>query len=303
MFTDYAKIYVSSGKGGNGAVSFRREKYIAAGGPDGGDGGKGGDVYFEVDQDSNTLIDFRYKKKFKAQNGENGEGARKSGKSGEDLYIKVPIGTVVKDAKTEEILADMSEKGQKTLVLHGGRGGRGNTHFATSTRQAPRFSQGGEEGEEKEVILTQEGYDKIEKELEFLRTEKRTEIAERIKVALGFGDLSENSEYDEAKNAQAENEGKIAELENKIRHAKIIDEAEIDTKTVQIGNTVKLYDVEFEEEVEYTIVGSTEVNLTENKISNESPIGKALLGAKKGSTVEVNAPAGVIKYQILSITK
>ncbi len=156
--------------------------------------------------------------------------------------------------------------------------------------------------EEKEV-LTQEGYDKIEKELEFLRTEKRTEIAERIKVALGFGDLSENSEYDEAKNAQAENEGKIAELENKIRHAKIIDEAEIDTKTVQIGNTVKLYDVEFEEEVEYTIVGSTEVNLAENKISNESPIGKALLGAKKGSTVEVNAPAGVIKYQILSITK
>ena len=157
--------------------------------------------------------------------------------------------------------------------------------------------------EEKEVILTQEGYDKIEKELEFLRTEKRTEIAERIKVALGFGDLSENSEYDEAKNAQAENEGKIAQLENKIRHAKIIDEAEIDTKTVQIGNIVKLYDVEFEEEVEYTIVGSTEVNLAENKISNESPIGKALLGAKKGSTVEVNAPAGVIKYQILSITK
>ena len=157
--------------------------------------------------------------------------------------------------------------------------------------------------EEKEVILTQEGYDKIEKELEFLRTEKRTEIAERIKVALGFGDLSEYSEYDEAKYAQAENEGKIAELENKIRHAKIIDEAEIDTKTVQIGNTVKLYDVEFEEEVEYTIVGSTEVNLAENKISNESPIGKALLGAKKGSTVEVNAPAGVIKYQILSITK
>ena len=157
--------------------------------------------------------------------------------------------------------------------------------------------------EEKEVILTQEGYDKIEKELEFLRTEKRTEIAERIKVALGFGDLSENSEYDEAKNAQAENEGKIAELENKIRHAKIIDEAEIDTKTVQIGNTVKLYDVEFEEEVEYTIVGSTEVNLAENKISNESPIGKALLGAKKGNTVEVNAPAGIMKYKILSITK
>ena len=153
MFIDYAKIYVNAGKGGNGAVSFRREKYIAAGGPDGGDGGKGGDVYFEVDSDTNTLIDFRYKNKFKAENGQNGEGARKSGKSGEDLYIKVPIGTIIKDAKTEEVLADMSEKGQKTLVLKGGRGGKGNTHFATSTRQAPRFSQGGEEGEEKELIL------------------------------------------------------------------------------------------------------------------------------------------------------
>lgn len=157
--------------------------------------------------------------------------------------------------------------------------------------------------DEKEVILTQDGFDKLEKELEYLRTEKRTEIAGRIKVALGFGDLSENSEYDEAKNAQAENESKIAELENKIRHAKIIDEAEIDTKTVQIGNTVKLYDVEFDEEVEYTMVGSTEVNLAENKISNESPIGKALLGAKKGTTVDVQAPAGVIQYKILSIKK
>ena len=157
--------------------------------------------------------------------------------------------------------------------------------------------------EEKEVILTQEGYDKIEKELEYLRTEKRAEIAERIKVALGFGDLSENSEYDEAKNAQAENEAKIAELENKVRYAKIIDEKDIDTKTVQIGNTVKLYDVEFDEEVEYTIVGSTEVNLEENKISNESPIGSALLGAKKGQEVDVEAPAGIIKYKILSIKK
>ena len=157
--------------------------------------------------------------------------------------------------------------------------------------------------EEKEVILTQEGYDKIEKELEYLRTEKRSEIADRIKVALGFGDLSENSEYDEAKNAQAENEAKIAELENKVRYAKIIDEKDIDTKTVQIGNTVTLYDVEFDEEVEYTIVGSTEVNLAENKISNESPIGKSLLGAKNGATVEVNAPAGIIKYEIRKIKK
>ena len=157
--------------------------------------------------------------------------------------------------------------------------------------------------EEKEVILTQEGYDKIEKDLEHLRTVTRMEIAERIKVALGFGDLSENSEYDEAKNAQAENEAKIAELENKIRYAKIIDEKEIDTKTVQIGNIVTLYDIEFDEEVEYTIVGSTEVDLAQNKISNESPIGKALIGAKKGATVDVQAPAGVIKYEIRKITK
>ena len=158
-------------------------------------------------------------------------------------------------------------------------------------------------GEQQEVILTQEGFNKLEEELNYLKTEKRTEIAERIKVARGFGDLSENSEYDEAKNAQAENEQQIAELEIKIRHAKVIDNKEIDTKTVQIGNTVKLYDEEFEEEVVYTIVGSTEVNLAENKISNESPIGKALLGRKKGETVEAQAPDGVIKFKILAIKK
>ena len=111
--------------------------------------------------------------------------------------------------------------------------------------------------ENKEFILTQEGFDNLEKQLEYLKTEKRAEISERIKVALGFGDLSENSEYDEAKNAQAENEALIAELENKVRYAKIIDESEIDTKTVQVGNTVKLLDIEFNEEVVYTIVGST----------------------------------------------
>ena len=121
---------------------------------------------------------------------------------------------------------------------------------------------------EKEVLLTQEGYDNLEKELEYLTTEKRAEIAERIKIALGFGDLSENSEYDEAKNAQAANETKIAELENKLRYAKIIDESEIDTKTVQVGNTVKVLDMEFDEEELYTIVGSTEVDLAQNKISN-----------------------------------
>lgn len=157
--------------------------------------------------------------------------------------------------------------------------------------------------DDKEVILTQEGYDNLEKQLEYLRTEKRTEIAERIKVALGFGDLSENSEYDEAKTAQSENEVKISELENKLRYAKIIDESEIDTKTVQIGNTVKVLDIEFDEEVEYTIVGSTEVDLAENKISNESPLGKTLLGSKKGETIEVEAPAGIMKYKILSIKK
>lgn len=157
--------------------------------------------------------------------------------------------------------------------------------------------------EEKDVILTQEGYDNLDKELNYLKTEKRVEIADRIKVALGFGDLSENSEYDEAKTAQAENEVKIAELENKIRHAKIIDEKEIDTDTVQIGNTVKVLDIEFDEKVEYTIVGSTEVDLAENKISNESPLGAALLGAKKNQTVDVNAPAGIMKYKILQIKK
>ncbi len=157
--------------------------------------------------------------------------------------------------------------------------------------------------EEKEVLLTQEGYDNLEKEVEYLRTEKRAEIAERIKVALGFGDLSENSEYDEAKNAQAENEIKIANLEAKLRYAKIIDESEIDTKTVQVGNTVRVKDLEFDEEEEYTIVGSTEVDLAQNKISNESPIGAGLIGAKKGAEVEIKVPAGVVKYKILSIKK
>ena len=157
--------------------------------------------------------------------------------------------------------------------------------------------------EEKEVILTQEGYDNLEKELNYLRTEKRAEIADRIKVALGFGDLSENSEYDEAKNAQASNEIRIAELENKLRYARIIDESEIDNKVVQVGNKVKILDIEYNEEIEYTIVGSTEVDLAQNRISNESPIGKALIGAKKNQTVEVNAPAGIIKYKVLEISK
>ena len=153
MFTDYVRIIAKAGNGGDGAVSFRREKYVAAGGPDGGDGGKGGNVYMEVDPDRNTLIDFRYQKKFKAENGKNGEGANKYGKSGNDLIIKVPLGTIVKDAETGKVLADLSELGQKELILSGGKGGKGNSHFATSTRQAPRFSQEGEKGEEKELIL------------------------------------------------------------------------------------------------------------------------------------------------------
>lgn len=153
MFTDYVKINVKSGDGGNGAVSFRREKYVAAGGPDGGDGGKGGDVYFFVDPDANTLVDFRFKKKFKAENGKNGEGAHRYGRSGEDLHIGVPIGTIIRDAETNQVLADLSEKGQEELILPGGRGGKGNSHFATSTRQAPRFSQDGEKGLEKEIVL------------------------------------------------------------------------------------------------------------------------------------------------------
>ena len=153
MFTDYTKIIIKSGDGGNGAVTFRREKYVAAGGPDGGDGGNGGNIYFQVDKDKNTLIDFRYHKKFKASNGENGSGSHCNGKYGEDLYVKVPIGTVIKDVETGKVVADLSEPNQTELILKGGRGGRGNSHFKTSTRQAPRFAEDGEKGEEKEIIL------------------------------------------------------------------------------------------------------------------------------------------------------
>lgn len=153
MFTDYTKIIIKSGNGGNGAATFRREKYVAAGGPDGGDGGNGGNIYFKVDKDKNTLIDFRFNKKFKAKDGENGSGNHCNGKYGESLYIKVPIGTVIKNVETGEILADLSKPEQEELILKGGRGGRGNSHFATATRQVPRFSEDGEKGEEIEVIL------------------------------------------------------------------------------------------------------------------------------------------------------
>lgn len=156
---------------------------------------------------------------------------------------------------------------------------------------------------EKETLLTYEGLKKLEEELEYLKTEKRKEIAERIKVALGFGDLSENSEYDEAKNEQAQVEMRIIDLENKLRNVKLIDEDEIETKTVQVGNVVQILDIEFNEKVEYKIVGSTEVDLAENKISNESPIGSALLGRKKNEIVDVETPGGVIQLKILKITK
>ena len=153
MFIDYARIVVISGKGGNGAISFRREKYIANGGPDGGDGGRGGSVYFEVDLGLNTLIDFRYKKKFSAGNGENGSGSRCNGKKGEDIIIKVPQGTVIKDEETGKIIADLSEIGQKECVLQGGKGGKGNVHFASPTRQVPNFAETGELGRERSLIL------------------------------------------------------------------------------------------------------------------------------------------------------
>lgn len=153
MFTDYTKITIKSGDGGNGAATFRREKYVAAGGPDGGDGGRGGSIYFVVDPDMNTLLDFRYKKSFKADSGQNGSGGNCYGKSGQDLYIGVPRGTIIRDEETGKIVVDLSQEDQKELVLTGGRGGKGNAHFATSTRQAPRFSQDGEKGLEKELVL------------------------------------------------------------------------------------------------------------------------------------------------------
>ena len=153
MFIDYAKIIIASGNGGNGAISFRREKYIANGGPDGGDGGKGGSVFFRVDLGLNTLVDFRYKKRYLAKNGEPGSGSRCNGKKGEDLYIDVPQGTVVIDEETGKVLADLSKEDQVECILEGGKGGKGNVHFATATRQIPNFAETGEPGTEKTIIL------------------------------------------------------------------------------------------------------------------------------------------------------
>ena len=157
---------------------------------------------------------------------------------------------------------------------------------------------------EKQVILTSEGLKKLEDELENLKTVRRKEVSEKIKQALAFGDLSENSEYDEAKNEQAQVELRIIQVENMLKNVKIIDESEIDTDVVSIGSKVLVHDVEFDEDVEYTIVGSTEADPVKSKISDESPVGKALLGAKVGETVSAAVPSGaVLEFQILEISK
>ncbi len=155
----------------------------------------------------------------------------------------------------------------------------------------------------KEVILTYEGLKKLEEELELLRGPKRMEIKERIKVALSFGDISENSEYDEAKNEQAYVEGRISQLETMLKHARVIDEEDVSTDKVTIGSKVRLLDMEFNEEIVYTIVGSTEANPARFKISNESPVGSALMQKKKGNIVEASVPDGILKFKILKIEK
>lgn len=152
MFVDQTKIYIKAGDGGDGAVSFHREKYVAAGGPDGGDGGKGGDIVFVVDDNISNLIDFRYKRKYVAEKGQNGGGKNCSGRNAPDLVVKVPRGTVVKEIKSGRILADLSTD-EPAVIAHGGKGGRGNAHFATSTRQIPKFAKPGFRGDEYEVML------------------------------------------------------------------------------------------------------------------------------------------------------
>ncbi|HHV60545.1 MAG TPA: GTPase ObgE [Clostridiaceae bacterium] len=153
MFIDVANIYVKAGNGGNGAVSFRREKYIPAGGPDGGDGGCGGDVILEVDENIRTLMDFRYKRKYIAESGQNGSSQNRTGKDGENLIIKVPAGTIIKNTDTGDVIADLTKPGQTFIVARGGRGGKGNQHFATPTRQVPNFAKSGEIGEERNITL------------------------------------------------------------------------------------------------------------------------------------------------------
>ncbi|HHY37078.1 MAG TPA: GTPase ObgE [Firmicutes bacterium] len=153
MFYDKAKIYVKAGDGGNGIVSFRREKYVPLGGPDGGDGGKGGDIVFIVDPGLRTLMDFRYQRHYKAERGAPGGGAKKQGRDGQDLLIRVPPGTVIKDAETGEVLADLTRPGEREVIARGGRGGRGNARFLSNRNRAPRFSEKGEPGEERWLEL------------------------------------------------------------------------------------------------------------------------------------------------------
>lgn len=157
--------------------------------------------------------------------------------------------------------------------------------------------------ETKKFVMTYEGVKKLEDELEFLKTVKRKEITEKIKVALGYGDLSENSEYDEAKNEQAFTEGRIIQLENMLKNAVVVDESEISTDKVAVGTIVKVKDYEFDEEVEYSLVGSAEADPMNYKISNESPVGAALLGKKVGEVVEVSVPGGVNKFEVLGIRR
>ena len=152
MFIDKIKIYTKAGNGGNGVVSFRREKYVAKGGPDGGDGGNGGNIIFTIDEGANTLLAFRYKRKFIAENGSDGAGSKYHGKNGADVIIPVPRGTLIREAGSEKIIHDMTTD-EPFVLCHGGRGGWGNKHFATPTRQIPRFAKPGLPGEEKEVVL------------------------------------------------------------------------------------------------------------------------------------------------------
>ena len=153
MFIDKAKIFIKAGKGGNGAISFHREKYVAAGGPDGGDGGKGGNVIFKVELGMTTLMDFRYKRKYVAQNGMDGSGKRQKGKKGEDIIIKVPQGTIVRDAESNRLIADLSDPDKEVVLARGGNGGWGNAHFATAIRQTPNFAKNGQTGDEREIVL------------------------------------------------------------------------------------------------------------------------------------------------------
>lgn len=153
QFIDYATIHVKAGDGGKGCVSFRREKYVPRGGPDGGDGGRGGHIIIGATEQLNTLLDLRYRHEYKAKRGGHGMGKKMHGKDGEDLVIPVPVGTLIRDQETSEILADLDEDGKRAIIAKSGRGGLGNAHFATPTRQAPRFAQAGEEGEERTLII------------------------------------------------------------------------------------------------------------------------------------------------------